>query len=267
VPHKIVRPRWLGLALFVVVVAAACVRLGVWQLDRSEARSAANTRLVTNLAAPPQPADTLLAVGRRVDPTQEWRPVTAVGRYDADRQLLLRNRPFEGATGSHVLVPLVTADRTALLVDRGWIPAGRSATEVVEVPAPPRGEVSVTGRVRLGEPVADEADLGATDVPQRSVARMDPLRIAETLPYPAYGGFVELIEERPGTPTAPRPLPAPTPRAGPHLAYALQWFLFGCIAVGGSILLARRELSPGEPGSPAGPGGPAPETPSGRREE
>jgi cytochrome oxidase assembly protein ShyY1 len=35
--------------------------------------------------------------------------------------------------------------------------------------------------------------------------------------------------------------PAPTPDAGPHLSYAIQWFLFACIGIGGFVVLMRAE--------------------------
>ena len=237
----LLRPRWLGLALVAVLVALACVQFGRWQLDRLDSRRAANALVRGNVAAPAVPAEALLRPGQRPAPDDEWRPVTATGRYDPAAQLLVRNRPLEGP-GSYVLVPLLTPDGTALLVNRGWVPRGATASTPTEVPAPPAGEVRVVGRVRVGEQVADDGRLGRADVPEPSVGRLDPLRVAAALPYPAYGGYVELVEEQPAAGAAPRTLPVPRTGEGPHLAYALQWFLFAGFALGGFVLLVRREL-------------------------
>ena len=95
------------------------------------------------------------------------------GRYDAGHKLLVRNRPFDGQVGFHVLAPLVTAAGPALLVDRGWVPAGEDATVVPDVPAPPPGEVTVTVRLRPSEPAS------TTGTPPRGqVTRIDVSAIA-----------------------------------------------------------------------------------------
>jgi cytochrome oxidase assembly protein ShyY1 len=83
---------------------------------------------------------------------QEWTPVTANGRYAAQSLMLVRNRPNNAVSGYEVVVPLTLADGASLLVDRGWIPNGQSATEPPAVPATPVGEITVTGWLRVGEP-------------------------------------------------------------------------------------------------------------------
>ena len=235
-------PRWLAFAAFAVVLALGCARLGLWQFSRLEDRRAAIALLEGNLAAPPAPVEAVLQPGRAPDPAQEWRTVTARGRYDSAGQVLVRNRPLEGTTGSYVLVPLLTDEGAALLVNRGWVPRAPRASERADLPPAPAGEVQVVGRVRVGESVADDAALGRAQLPQPSVARLDPARITAGQGRTAYGGYLELVEERPAPPVAPRPLPVPEIGEGPHLAYGMQWFLFGAFAIGGYVLLLRREL-------------------------
>jgi cytochrome oxidase assembly protein ShyY1 len=228
--------RWLGLAAAATAVAACCVLLGLWQLDRWEQRSQRNDLVATNLAAAPVAADRLLGVRRPPAASAEWRRVRATGRYDASAQLLVRNRPLDGSTGYHVLTPLVPADGPALLVNRGWVPAGREAAEPDAVPTPPSGEVTVVGRVRP----AEDGDGGA-DAPAGQVRRIDVPAIAADLPYDVYAGYAELVRESPSARDAPTPLPEPDPGPGPNLAYALQWFVFAAMALGGLVVLARRE--------------------------
>jgi cytochrome oxidase assembly protein ShyY1 len=237
-------PRWLAFHLLVVVVALGCVRLGAWQLDRWDARRGHNAVIQDNAARPPVDIATVVGTtgdGERVDGADEWRTVTATGRYDASRTTLVRNRTYDGAKGFEVLVPLVTAAGTALVVDRGWVPAGRSATELIDVPEVPAGEVRVSGRLRAGEHADAAHRRQATDLPQRSVVRIDVPFLAEDLPYPAYNGFVELTEEAPTPAEAPKLLPLPELGTGPHLAYACQWWVFAIIAVVGWFVLLRRE--------------------------
>ena len=181
--------------------------------------------------------DELVAVGEAVPSRYVWRTVSATGRYDVTHQKLVRNRPHQGSTGFHVLTPLVMPDGTAVLVNRGWVQAGRTAAAPDEVPAPPSGEVQVTGRLRAAESGARRSGL-----PPGQVTRIDVPAIAATLPYPVRGGYVEAVSEQPQPAAAPARIEPPELWVGPHLAYGVQWWLFGGIAVAGVVLLFRREL-------------------------
>jgi cytochrome oxidase assembly protein ShyY1 len=238
------QPRWLAFHLLAVVVALGCVRAGEWQFSRWEARSDANATIEAGAARDPVPVTELVGAGQTgdgVSEAEQWRPVTATGRYDETRTVLLRNRTGGGGQGFEVLVPLVTDDGAALLVNRGWIMAARSATEVVDVPAPPTGEVRVTGRLRASQESSERQRQQATTTPQRSVVRIDVGWLAQDLPYPLYGGYAEVIEEEPAPAEAPEPIPAPDLGTGPHLAYAFQWWVFAIVALVGWVLLMRRE--------------------------
>src|SRR5262249_28013357 len=90
--------------------------------------------------------------GAATPETAQWRRVTATGNYDSTHEVLVRNRTADGEVGFEVVTPLVLADGSAVLVDRGWIPAspgGRAAAP--EAPAAPGGSVSVVARVHPNE--------------------------------------------------------------------------------------------------------------------
>jgi cytochrome oxidase assembly protein ShyY1 len=230
--------RWLGLLAVAVLVAASCLLLGRWQLHRYESKHERNAQVTANTHAPAARPGQLLRVGHGPADKDLWRRVRTLGRYDPDHTLLVRNRPYEGEVGFHVLVPLRTSAGPALLVDRGWVAAGENATVVPTVPRVPPGEVAVTVRVRASEPPS------TTGTPPRGqVTRIDVSEIRKELPYPAYGGYGELIREQPRPRSAPALLPLPDLNTGPHLAYAVQWVLFALMALGGYVVLARREAA------------------------
>jgi cytochrome oxidase assembly protein ShyY1 len=229
---------WLGILAAVVLFAAACGLLADWQLHRLAGKHARNHLIKINLHAPPTPADIALAVGHDPAGNREWRPVRASGHWDVDHQLLVRLRPFEGDVGFYVITPLVTDSGPAVLVNRGWVSAGLGGASVPHVPAPPGGTVTVTGRLRPTEPPPH----GAAPPPGQ-ITRIDVPGIARTLPYDVYGGFLELTAQSPKPAKAPRVIPAPEPTEGPHLLYAVQWVLFGLMAFGGYVVLARREAA------------------------
>ncbi|HSF26576.1 MAG TPA: SURF1 family protein [Actinomycetes bacterium] len=229
--------RWLGLLVLCLLLATVCVRLGFWQLHRFEDHRAANQRVTQQISADPVPLQTLLPVGRSVGPAQEWRRVTASGEYDVTRQLLVRQRPLNGANGYHVLTPLVLADGSALIIDRGWVPAGASATTSPAVPAPPDGQVTVTARLRPSE----TGPLQQAGLPPGQIRRIAVAEIAADLPYPVADGYAELVGQTPAPAQELSSLPLEQKSTALNLAYAVQWWLFAAIIVGGWYFLGRRE--------------------------
>jgi cytochrome oxidase assembly protein ShyY1 len=228
--------RWAGLLLVALLVAAACVALGRWQLHRLGERHERNDLLERNLGAAPVDPEDLLRVGRDPRPQDQYTRVRATGRYDVRHQLLVRTRPLDGQVGYYVLTPLVTEAGPAVLMVRGWVPDGPTAESLPDVPAPPGGSVTVTARLRPSEPPSTTGT-----PPKGQVTRIDVAPIARPLPYPVYGGYGEVTTERPEPRTTPIRLPPPEPSEGPHLAYAVQWFLFAGLALSGYVVLARRE--------------------------
>src|SRR3954468_2837444 len=208
--------RWLGLLAGALLLAATCLALGDWQLHRLAHRHARNDLIRANLGQPAVPPEQLLRVGSEPPGSDEWRRIRAVGRYDVAHQLLVRLRPFEGQVGFYVVTPLVTDAGPAVLVNRGWVPAGEGGASAPDVAAPPTTDVTVTGRLRPSEDPAT----GAAP-PRGQVTRIDVPGLAQRLPYPLYGGFLELTAQSPRTRSAlgaPQLLPPPEPSEGPHLA-------------------------------------------------
>jgi len=231
--------RWLVALAVCLVMAAGCVRAGFWQWSRYELRTAINARIEANIGAPPVAVDRLTAVGAHLPQALEWRPVTVTGRYDEAHQMLVRNRPLDGANGFHVLVPLVSPSGSAFLVDRGWVASAASATASPDVPPPPTGQVTVVARLRPAEP----GPAGTPDLPAGQVRRIAVGELAAGLPYPVYGAYGELVTERPPATRQPAALPEQTENAALNLGYTVQWFMFALIALVGWVVLVRREAA------------------------
>jgi surfeit locus 1 family protein len=237
------RARALLIALVVTAVAAACVRLGFWQLDRLQQKRTLNARMRAALARPPVP------FGSMPVESLAGRRVVIRGDYDERHQLLLAARTDGGAPGVHVVTPLMPAtddgDATtprrseAVLVDRGWLPSDDAATaRPQEYPEP--GALEVIG-------IADQAPratraryytLEADSVELYSALRVDLDSLAARLPY-ALSPLIVRQLPGPGVPPLPKRVPPKPLDETMHLSYAIQWFLFAVILVVGSIALAR----------------------------
>ena len=227
--------RWLGFLLVVGALAYLALRLGDWQFHRLDDRRAANSRIEHNLAESPVPVADVLAVGRGATERDEWRQVTATGRYDDTHTVVVRYRTRDGASGVDVVTPLVTDGGNAVLVDRGWMAAENSGARRPDLPPATDGLVTVTGYVRA------DATGDSTTVTDLSTRSISSRAIGSVVPYPLYGGFLELVKQ---SPRAENPLAAvqlPEINDGPHFFYGLQWWFFGLLAIGGFVYLVYDE--------------------------
>ncbi len=255
-------PRWLALHVLVLVLIPAFVFLGRWQFGRFEERSAASTRTSANMDAAPVPLKSLDTVGGDVPESLKFRAVTATGRYDATHELLVRRRTQNSRVGFYVVTPLITPEG-AVLVNRGWVQAGATADSLPQVPPPPPGDVTVTGRLRPAETEDSTGIRNRSGLPQGQILLINTADIGKAAPYKLFGGFVELAGQRPQTDPAPEPVPAPDAGngGGLNLAYGVQWWLFIGVAIGGWAFLIRREAhdlrASGESGRSSGEEAPA----------
>lgn len=240
--------QWITLALGVLLVAALCVLAGRWQWHRYESRSAQIEIIESNYDATPVPlADVLPGPGAELDPQRVWQQVTLEGSYVPEATVLLRNRPVASKAGFHVLVPFVTeptdgSEPVVMVVDRGFVPLGADASAPDEVAAPPSGRVEVTVSLRVDEPAssreAPDGQVQAINTAQVLAEGPDGGAWADGMTVGAYGS---LRAEDPAPAASLRALAVPDTDPGSHLSYTFQWFVFAAGAIGGFLVLIRRE--------------------------
>jgi len=217
--------RWAGYVGFAVVFAIACGFLANWQFTRNADRDEQLSLIAANYDADPVPLAELIPAGERFDAADEWHPVTLVGEYLPDQQLLARNRPHGGTSAFEVLVPFLLDDGRVVIVDRGWVPPGESTPEPDEIPAPPAGQASVVVRLKPGEALPRSGrSAPAGQVPTIHLPLIaDTIASGDAALTDAYG---LLVSESPAPATAPQAIASPSEDPGPHLSYAIQWILF-----------------------------------------
>ena len=238
------RPKWIVGHVLVVVLVVTFVSLGLWQLRRHDERQSRNAAITARSEVPAVPVGELVPPGVQSGDVGEleYRQAVATGTYDPEGEVLIRPRSLDGVSGWHVVTPLVLDDGRAVLVTRGFAPGSDDPEEALRAAAPPAGEVTVTGLVF---PTQERRGIGPTDPDEgtlRELARVDIGRIDQQ-----YGGdllpvHVQLLEQDPPLdPTRfPQQLPRPATEDGPHLSYAVQWFLFAAVGLVGWPILLRR---------------------------
>lgn len=254
--RKLLTLRWLTAAAMIVVLAIVCFELGEWQLSRLDERRDLNEITRSNLAATPAPVLEIVGAQKLVGEAHDWRTATATGVYDESRQLVIRYRNVSNRRGFEIVTPLRLADGSVLLVDRGFLARGNNSSEVPPIPAAPAGQVTVTGRLRRSERGGDTKGVVPVDGSARLI---NAPAIAKATGQQLIDGYLLADSQQPAADPAFRQLPAPEIDSGPHFFYALQWFLFALLALGGLVYFTRRDVrgdGKSEPG-PAGSGSPA----------
>lgn len=244
--------RWWWVTLLVLAIMLVLARLGVWQLDRLQERREANAALMIALEAPPISLNESIPDFLALSPTEvssEWadRNAGATGVYDFDNQIVVRLQTWQGQTGVRLVTPLVLSNKSegevvALLVDRGWIPqdeydAGHRFDQ-------PSQATTVEGYLALTETLMRQTS-GPPEITDKGIEvyRVDIDNLQPVLPYrllPVY------LHQNPSGGEAST-LPARGPREvdlseGPHLGYAIQWFIFSLGLGIGYVLFVNRSL-------------------------
>ncbi len=240
--------KWILATLLVIVGAAVCARLGIWQLDRLKQRRAFNSHVFAmqassalDLSAPGDPPD-LTAM--------EYRAAQATGTYDFTHQVAIRNQSYNDQYGMNLLTPLVMQNGEAVLVDRGWIPAEGNATPSDwQKYNSPSGQVTVQGIIRQSQStpgfggVADPTlTPGQKSLVQWIYVNID--RIGQQLPYAVLPVY---LEQNPDPNRTVPPIPQQEQldlSEGPHQGYAIQWFSFAVLMLVGYPFFVRRQENP-----------------------
>lgn len=204
---------WIPLVA-AVAVAAVCVRLGLWQLDRLEERQARNATIAEAFRETPISAETATR-----DSVRRFQRVRVSGRWDYARETSIAGRTRNGSPGVHVITAVIAEVGTVSFVNRGWVYSPDART--VDLSRWHEG-----GRAEL---------VGYVD------------EIPSSVRESAAGSLYVVALADPGAPSSgagdrPARLRAPAfADEGPHLNYAVQWFSFAAIALIGTPLVVRRQ--------------------------
>lgn len=235
----LLRPRWIAFTVVVVAAIVAMVNLGFWQLRRLDERRAFNDAVAARIDAPAVALDELVPPNAGVGDDElravEWRPVEASGRYLPDEEFLVVNRSQGGRAGDNVVTPLLLDDGRVLLVTRGFVPLDDEWS-----PAP-TGDVTIEGRLRRSQTRRTGALSDAGEGELTEAQRIDIPRLTAQLPGDVVPMYVELTGSDPAAAgELPEPVVPPSLDEGPHLSYAVQWFLFSGLAAIGWVLAVRK---------------------------
>jgi len=127
------------------VVVVVTVLLGRWQLDRAHLREERAARYDSLARLPP-----VAIGGKRIDAgSLDYHRVSARGHWLAEYGIYRDNQIYRGQAGFDVYMPLrLEGSELCLLVDRGWVAAGRDRAHLPAIKTP-NGMVEIHGTVQL----------------------------------------------------------------------------------------------------------------------
>ena len=238
--------RWAGYLALTILFAAVCSGLGLWQLARRSDALSEMDKVETNYAADPVPLAEALPGLDAFSASQKWLPVVMTGTYLTDDELIVRNRPLNINPGFEVLTPLLLADGSVFIVNRGWLPTGQTPDAPASVPTAPSGVVTVIARLKAGEP-----SLAGRSATGDQIATINLDEVSTRLDLPTYTGAYGLMASEEPTPDErPVAVTRPVKDEGPHLSYAFQWFVFalmGFVGLGWAIRQEYRAVNFDDP--------------------
>jgi len=222
------------------MVAAVCVALGVWQLDRAQLRRDLQHTISQGRARPVL----TLAVDTPVQDLQDWRAVQAQGVWRNDLTVLIQNRNQYGRPGYWVATPfMLQGGAVAVLVLRGWLPRRfDGALPAVAAAHADRIHGQLLGHVPR---IYELPRLWGKHRPPQS----DTMPVVTNLTLAEFAQATGLVllpavlqqsgDERDGL---VRDWAGPSLDADKNIGYALQWFSFAAIALGAILILLWRRV-------------------------
>lgn len=186
-----VKPKWIAALVFALAVSVVLVLLSQWQFSRSLEKDVAPPSVTEKV----QPLLDTMAPGHLMTGDIEGQMVTAQGRFDPSKQVLVPSRLEDGNEGYWAVagfivdgaVPPVGSAATkevVIAVARGWVASAD------DVPAVPVGAVELTGRL-----LNSEGPVLKKDLPDGQVAALSSAELTNRWNVSMYASFIVSFNE------------------------------------------------------------------------
>ena len=202
------------ITVFFVFFACLFFMLGLWQIERGQAKTVIINQFDSNLKKEQKYLN---------KESKKWDRVKVEGSWNSSKQILIDNVIHNGVAGYKVLTPLrIKNSENIILVDRGWIKGNKFREDIPNISIP-ENSVTVTGILEspeLGLVLSD--DLVTREWPKISQTKNAEVLIKEydesvyeliLLADPLLKNSLEYIKI---IPTNMKP--------SKHYGYAAQWF-------------------------------------------
>lgn len=216
-----------------LVVTATTTALGTWQVQRLIAKreliARVDARVHAEPAAPPPASASVTAAN------DEYKHVRITGSYLNDKESFVQAVTSHGP-GFWVVTPLLTADGSHILINRGFVPADRR-DPATRADGQVEGETQVTGLLRMSEPGGGflrENDAANDRWFSRDVAAISAAKgVSPTAAY-----FID-AEANAALPTAPVGGLTVIKFPNNHASYIFTWFALALMSAAAAFYVLR----------------------------
>ena len=226
---NLIKPRWIALTLFLLILIYLFIRLSNWQFDRYDQRVIRNESTNVALSLAPKKIDSV----SQMSDLKQWEKIELTGSYLSDQSKLVRKQYLENNLGFWVITPFKIQNGENILVNRGWIPIGSSASSNQSIPLAPVGTVNLEGYLQT----FNESITQPKDLPLNQVNTIDYKYFESAI---ANNFYVQLAKSSPMD-NQVAIIPLPELSNGPHFSYAIQWILFALLLPIGWYVLLKNE--------------------------
>ncbi len=216
------RPSWLGIIMTALAVTVFTA-LAVWQLSRADERNLLREQVLSRSQLPVKQYD-----AAKIDFNKDrYRRFMISGKFHESGQVLLDNVVRHGKPGYSILTPFSTNQGAKVMVDRGWIPAGRSRDQVPDavIETGQQELLVMLDQFRSAPVIGVEA---RADKGRWNYMDLDLYNGTTGLNVPAY--VLRLSPE--SNIGYEKAWPEIEDKSGMHIGYAIHWAAFALIALG-----------------------------------
>ncbi|MEY2732389.1 MAG: hypothetical protein RLZZ523_260 [Actinomycetota bacterium] len=227
--------RFLTVTLLAIGLIYGCVQGALWQFDRYEVRHAKNELIRNNISLPALDEEAL----QSLQPSKiAFRKISMKGSFVPEKEILVRNRYFEGKYGFGVLTLFESENGKKYWVDRGWVVAGKDALTPPAVQPVTNENVLITAYGRV-ENLESQVRGSVVALPGKAASQLQAWNKEQAIQTePIYFDLIEASNAafNPAVPTL-----LPELSDGPHLAYSFQWILFIFLVIFAWYLVIRED--------------------------
>lgn len=231
--------------MLVLLAFITCLMLGFWQFSRLSERKDLNSRIESRMN---ESTVDISKISDMAVEKIEYRRVSISGKFLESSDVLVAGRSLEGEPGYNLLTALLINEEDVVFINRGWIslPLGeaiKNQTADENVTSPVGGfdeQVEIIGLVQKNESkrlIGTNSKVNENNfVSTRLDAKLFINRNEQVKQANVYGFWVQEQEQlidgkKIERKEFPRILPKPELTERNHFSYAMQWLIFGFVAV------------------------------------
>jgi surfeit locus 1 family protein len=213
-----------------LILIALCLLASQWQWNKGKAQTTQNTIIKANIVK--RPLDSLTKIGEPID--FQWQRVTLNGSFITDKQILVRNRYYQGQYGFEVL-QMFQSTQGKIWINRGWVKAGANAETPPRITAISSADSRLLTRIR-SEDLSRQLQGSFFAIPHKD---QSAITSAKQFSESDYNFYLDLLQSDNPQNEPLSPIDLPDLTNGPHYAYAIQWLAFALLTLIGRGLLFR----------------------------